>query len=110
MQNMFSMFSSSAHYSPCDATWGSRHCIHSSFHCDVQAVAVKRRYNRRSVIVSQRSETERLVAAFERSEVAAADADTLARLTMRAALHSIDRCASRCCGCPSIGRGMTNLQ
>jgi len=33
------------------------------------------------------------VAAFERSEVAAVDADTLARLTMRAALHSIDRCA-----------------
>ena len=33
------------------------------------------------------------MAAFERSDVAAIDADTLARLTMRAALHSIDRCA-----------------
>ena len=43
---------------------------------------------------AQRSETERLVTAFERSDVAAEDADTLARLTMRAALHSIDRCAT----------------
>ena len=50
----------------------------------------------------QRSETERLVAAFERSEVAAADADTLARLTMQAALHSIDRCASRPAGLPAL--------
>ena len=44
--------------------------------------------------VVQRSETERLVAAFERSAVAAADADMLARLTMQDALHSIQQCAA----------------
>ena len=33
------------------------------------------------------------MAAFERSAVAAADADTLARLTMQDALHSIQQCA-----------------
>ena len=34
------------------------------------------------------------MAAFERSAAAAADADTLARLTMQDALHSIQQCAT----------------